>query len=317
MLDKLGNLGGNIREAYRDEHKIVWQMDDETGSGTMTQTEVLPGIGVMQNDFHMARCTSYFTPHSEMLCIDHCREGRIEWELPGGSCYYVEAGDFNITNRRKHINDFVFPLNHYHGLTIGIVLDEAAKALRELPGGFPVNLYTLREKLCKDDAPLIAPMPGVKGLDVSAMYTMPEAVRPAYYRVKILEILLYLDSMELSRESLEKRYFYKTQVQKVKAIERFLTKDLQKHHTLEALSHRFDMPLTTLKQCFKGVYGAPVYAYMKTFRMNAAAVQLRGSGESVGYIAAQMGYDNASKFSAAFKSVMGDTPQSYRGAHTI
>ena len=58
MLDKLGDLGGNIREAYRDETKAVWQMDNETGSGTMTQTEVLPGIGVMLNDFTPADSSS-------------------------------------------------------------------------------------------------------------------------------------------------------------------------------------------------------------------------------------------------------------------
>ncbi|MFV0400058.1 MAG: helix-turn-helix domain-containing protein [Oscillospiraceae bacterium] len=317
MLDKLGDLGSNIRETYQDAHKIVWQMDNESGSGTMTQTNVLPGIAVMQNDFHMAQCSSYFVPNNEMLCIDHCREGRIEWELAGGSCYYVEAGDLNITNRRKHVHDFNFPLNHYHGFTIGIVLEEADKSLRALPGGFPVDLYVLREKLCKNDAPLIATMTGMKGLDVSAMYTMPEDIRPAYYRVKVLELLLYLDHMEVSKESAEKRYFYKTQVQKAKAIEHFLTMNLQKHYTLEELSGRFDIPLTTMKQCFKGVYGTSVYAYLKVFRMNAAAVMLRSTGESVGHIAAQMGYDNASKFSAAFKSVMGDTPASYRGAHHI
>lgn len=317
MLDELGYLGGNIREVSHDENKIVWQMDDETGSGTMTLLEVLPGIGVMQNDFHMAQCSSYFSPNHEMLCIDHCREGRIEWELNDGSCYYVEAGDFNITNRRRHVHDFAFPLQHYHGFTIGLVLDQAAESLRALPGGFPVDVHALRDKLCPGDAPFIATMPGMKGLDVGAMYIMPEDKRLAYYRVKVLEILLYLDNMQVPRASAEKRYFYKTQVQKVKAIEQFLTRDLQKHHTLEEVSRAFGMPLTTMKQCFKGVYGTSIYAYMKTFRMNAAAVRLRSTGDGVGQIAAQMGYDNASKFSAAFKSVMGDTPQSYRSAHQI
>jgi AraC-like DNA-binding protein len=46
--------------------------------------------------------------------------------------------------------------------------------------------------------------------------------------------------------------------------------------------------------------------------MNAAAVMLRQTNESVISIALDLGYDNASKFASAFKDVMGKTPSEYR-----
>jgi AraC-like DNA-binding protein len=46
--------------------------------------------------------------------------------------------------------------------------------------------------------------------------------------------------------------------------------------------------------------------------MNAAAVMLRQKNESVITIAADLGYDNASKFASAFKDVIGRTPSEYR-----
>jgi AraC-like DNA-binding protein len=51
---------------------------------------------------------------------------------------------------------------------------------------------------------------------------------------------------------------------------------------------------------------------MKSWRMNAAAVKLRQTDESVIAIALDLGYDNASKFAKAFKDVMGKTPSEYR-----
>jgi AraC-like DNA-binding protein len=67
-----------------------------------------------------------------------------------------------------------------------------------------------------------------------------------------------------------------------------------------------------MKNCFRAVYGTSIYAYMKAYRMNAAAVRLRRTKDSITSVAMQMGYDNASKFSAAFKSVFGMTPAEYR-----
>jgi AraC-like DNA-binding protein len=311
------DYGDNVKEVYRDSCKTVLQMENETGVGTMTQWSLFPGMIIMQNDFHMAFCESRFQTDLEMLCIDHCREGRIEWELSERACFYVEAGDLNITARRRHAHSFTLPLSHYHGFTIAIVPDQAAEHLPNMLGGLPIDLYALRERFCADDTPFIAVAPKLKGLDLSGMYTMPEESRLPYYRIKTLEILLYLMGMEVRRDTLEGRYFYRTQVQKIKSMMKFMTENINRHYTMEELSKRFDIPMTAMKQCFRGVYGDSIYSFMRTYRMNAAAVRLRSSSDPVSEIAAQMGYDNASKFSAAFKAVLGETPSEYRRTHTI
>ena len=51
---------------------------------------------------------------------------------------------------------------------------------------------------------------------------MPEQIKLPYFRIKVLELLLYLDALELPKDA-EKPYFYKSQVEKVKAIHRLLT----------------------------------------------------------------------------------------------
>ncbi|MDR1541782.1 MAG: helix-turn-helix domain-containing protein [Clostridiales bacterium] len=46
--------------------------------------------------------------------------------------------------------------------------------------------------------------------------------------------------------------------------------------------------------------------------MNAAALMLRQSDDNVCAIGSQLGYENATKFTTAFKSVKGVTPAEYR-----
>lgn len=63
---------------------------------------------------------------------------------------------------------------------------------------------------------------------------------------------------------------------------------------------------------FKQVYGVPVYHYIKEYRLEQAAVELVRSAKPITQIAQNAGYDNASKFSEAFRKRYGTTPSQYR-----
>lgn len=110
----------------------------------------------------------------------------------------------------------------------------------------------------------------------------------------------------------ERPYFYKTQVEKVKAIMAFMTEEPERHFTMEELSEKFDISTSALKQCFKGVYGTAIYTYMRNYRMDLAASLLTQTDEPITVIAGKVGYTNTSKFSEAFKKVKGKTPLEYR-----
>ena len=67
-----------------------------------------------------------------------------------------------------------------------------------------------------------------------------------------------------------------------------------------------------LKRNFKKTYGMPVHAYLQQRRMETACRLLRSGAQSVGEIAQQVGYDSQSRFSAAFRAYMGESPRDYR-----
>ena len=92
----------------------------------------------------------------------------------------------------------------------------------------------------------------------------------------------------------------------------YLLRNLGRHVTLEELTGAFGVSGTTLKKHFHDVYGMSLYAWFKTQRMERAARDLRESQDSVLKIAGDYGYENASKFSTAFRDVMGMSPREYR-----
>ncbi len=88
---------------------------------------------------------------------------------------------------------------------------------------------------------------------------------------------------------------------------------MEENFTQEYLAERFDLPKTTMKKCFKSVFGTTIGNWILQYRMNQAAVLLKTKRKiSVAQIAGMVGYDSPSKFAMAFRRVMGMSPVEYR-----
>lgn len=254
------------------DHRAIYPFRNESGEGTITIYEVFPGVSLAYNDFHMRYYDSEFCPGRDLLCIDHCREGRLEYPVKGNAYSYVEVGDLKLDRRLNHTGYFEFPLSHYHGTMVSFDLDTACQSLPQEMRDFPVDPRSLREKYRKDiDPAVIRAVPSIEHI-FGELYAVPEKIKPHYFKVKVLELLLYLDALELPESREEKPYFYKSQVEKVKAIQVFLASHMDESHTQQALAARFDIPLTTMKRCFKSVFGASMGDWLTQYRMNQAAV---------------------------------------------
>ncbi len=304
---------GSCFPVIESEDCRIYRITDGAGDGMMTFYQVFPGVFVIYNDFHMQSCESGFRPDGDMLCIDHCREGHMEQEIEKGVYSLIRAGDLKVDHRLQHTGHVEFPLQHFHGISIVFQMEQAVKSIPVEIKDFPVDLYSIRQKYCDDRKPFV--IPGEKCIEhiFTELYTIPVKIKKHYLKVKIFELLLYLDALELSGAKEERPYFYKTQVEKIKAIHSLLTANLEEHFTLEELAKRFDIPLTTLKSCFKSTYGNSVFAYMRVYRMNYAANLLRQERNlTITQIAGKVGYDSPGKFGTAFCEVMGSTPLAYR-----
>ena len=296
-----------------NDNCAVWQFRNESGDGTMTVYDVFPGVMLSFNDFHMAHYESAYVAGRPLFAIDHCREGRMEYAAGEHAVAYTGAGDMKLDLRRQHTGVFRFPSSHYHGLTVAFDLETARVSLPEQMRDFPVTPEHIIARWQLGDYPRIVHGAGVMEHIFGEMYRVPEKIRIPYFRVKILEMLLYLDTMSIPEEDGERSYFYRTQVEKVQAIRDFLTEHLSENHTQEELSRRFDLPLTAMKACFRSAYGVSIGAWLTDHRMNRAAeLLLREREMGIAEIGSRVGYNNAGKFTEAFKKIMKLTPSEYR-----
>ncbi len=310
---RVADMGDNLEEVVETEECKVLRMRDENGDGLMTIYRVFDGVYLMYNDFHMARCTSRFASAARMFCVDHCREGRIEQSTGQGKRYYIAAGDMRIDRRVHHSGRVDFSVSHYHGLTIGFFLDEAETAVRNAMPAIAVDISALAEKFCGSDGVYILRQNSSIEHIFSELYNVPARIRMDYFRIKVMELLVFLGALELSDYRDERPYFYSGQIEKIKAAHRLMTENLAVNYTAEALAREVDISVGMLKNGFKGVYGMPLYSYIRSHKMNVAASMLvTDRRKRIIEIAAGVGYDNPSKFAAAFKGVFGTTPARYR-----
>ena len=104
------------------------------------------------------------------------------------------------------------------------------------------------------------------------------------------------------------------QLETIRRVHEALTADLSSRITIDELSRRFLMNPSTMKEVFKTVYGQSIAAHIREHRMERAAELLCETDASMAEIAAAIGYESASKFSAEFRKAYGALPTEYRRA---
>ena len=102
------------------------------------------------------------------------------------------------------------------------------------------------------------------------------------------------------------------QVKIIREIHDDLAQHMDRRVTIEELSRKYLMNTTTLKRCFKQVYGETIAAHMKKHRMEQAASLLLKTQNDIAAIAQAVGYESQSRFTAAFKETYGELPTEYR-----
>lgn len=145
----------------------------------------------------------------------------------------------------------------------------------------------------------------------SSLYGQPDHLQSAYQKIKVLELLLYLQKIK-PVQGCHLAEYPPEQMETVWDIHDWLIQHMDHRITIEELSKRYMINPTTLKMVFKAIYGTSIAAHIKEHRMEQAAKILRESNRSIAEIAQAVGYDSQSKFTAAFKASFQVLPREYR-----
>lgn len=282
-----------------------------------TEYSVFSGISIIYNNSHAQSGTRKRTEETDgedIFEIFHCREGRMECNIGEDFCY-ISPGDLLITKVKSLSDTVYFPLRHYHGISIRIDVKKAPKCLSCFLEDVAVQPKAIEEKFCSKNHYFIARSHSSVEHIFTELYEVPEMIRHAYSKIKILELMLFLSAYDMEQEEISHAPIAVSQAELAKRVAGYLTENMEAKITLEQAATRFHVSATAIKNAMKSVYGVSFYAYIKAQKMESAAYMLEYTDKPVIEIANEHGYDNSSKFAAAFRSIKGMAPGEYRSQH--
>jgi len=299
-------------EGHNGENEI-YRLTNNGGTGKVSCYDVCEGIQLTYNHLEIESCFQKTSPTPDLMLINHCLEGCYEYELQDGTVSFMGEGDLCIGDLggQAFVNSHL-PTNKYIGISILLDLHTAQVSLDTLFPQANIDLFVLRDYLCAEGKPLLIRARSEVDHIFNELYDVDNRIRRPYYIIKVIELFLFLGLVE--REKLENLpSFSGAVVSSTKSVYAYLIENPIKRITIGELSSRFNIADSSLKRCFKALTGQSIGTFMKEQRIQAAAhILLNQNDMSIAEAAELAGYENASKFSAAFKSVFRQTPLAYR-----
>jgi len=142
-----------------------------------------------------------------------------------------------------------------------------------------------------------------------------QTAKPNVFELKKLSYAylgLFFDSLE-QEENLNSNELSHGDRVKIQMVENYLTQNLYaKFPGIDALSKKFKVSATRLKENFKLLYGLPIYSYFQDIKMKLALEYIENTELKIKDVALKFEYENVSKFSKAFQKCHGKLPSEYR-----
>ena len=284
----------------------------EHGHGEMMVYLMMEGIEVAFSDLHTCRFPEIPEANQvKNLEINYCHKGSFECVTTQNHIACLKEGDICISSWRQSQSSRGFPTGFYQGVSIMIDVEQAGQSLKELLDGTKLDLNALETRLSHYECFVVSNSRQLLRQLFEGMYEIEETIRPLYLKLAVSQILLLLSLQSLDDMHLIP-YVTSYQAEQCKIIRDQLMKNLEEDVTIQELSKRYHLSQTTLKSCFKAIYGTSIYAWRKEYRLKHASELLKQSDLRINEIAAIVGYDNPSKFSQAFKKQYQQSPLAYR-----
>lgn len=283
------------------------------GTGILYDYSIFPGIDLIFMDFN---CSDIFDEPNEMrnvLEIRHYQEGRVEFEFEGDKVFHLQQDEFCVNGMLNMPARYSFPFDYCSGLSLVLDKNSMTEVTRSQLALFQIDISVLEEDLDTAHQWYICKTPPSMCHVFEELYAAKEHETSQYFRIKVLELLYHATKLR-KEDRVATTYYAREHIEIVKRVRKAMLKDLSRSTPLEQFLRGEAISTVTFQTIFKQIYGRSPYAYLKHYRMNSAAVQLRESNESINQIALSLGYSNASKFARAFRDVFGVLPKDYRTA---
>ena len=245
-----------------------------------------------------------------ILLLNFCLDGRCEVKLEGEQFAFLTQGLLALGTQQVR-EPYRYSSGHYEGVELFLDLDTLERQPYCLFQEVGIDLPALIQHFRAGEKLYLAQTPVAVQRILTQLWELRDTEDVG--QIKLLAAWLLL---ELERQPYVPRpcirYFTMSQVAIAREVQAILLSDLSRNHTARELAERFQIGETSLKNYFRGVFGENLSAYLREARMVLASQLLRDTDLRVAEIAAQVGYENQSKFAAVFANRFGCPPLEYR-----
>lgn len=278
--------------------------------GKLETYSLFPGVILAFIDINLENYDDVFIESelpSRLLEINHCASGRYAYTVGDDKIIYFGKGDLciSIHELTKTLPDF--PLGFYNGIEIFIDVDVANDYIKNYLPDF--DLIDFYEELEKSHAYILLRSNEKIDHVIGEIYDVDERIKRDYFKLKCIELLLFFSITDLIPN--EGISLSKKQVDIVENVKKDLILDLGSKITIDDLASKYGISKTSLKNCFKEVYGKPIFKWRKEYKLDYACKLIKEEKYSISEISKMVGYSSPSKFSQAFKEYVGCTPSQY------
>lgn len=288
--------------------------------------QLFPGVmlGINYVNTHRIVGDTAGAANTDTLRINYCFEGRCEVKLMDGRYVYVDNNALCIEDHSPQYN-YHYPLGFYKGIQIFIDKNMIKTQRLETFDLFGIHPQILVDKFGNKDFTFIqiaSEQFAKKSAELLSIWENTDISlesKVQQIRFALCQLFFYL----INNQAINTEKPYNTsilsysQYQIAIDCEQQITKDLSRKLTIESMATGYKVSPSSLKKFFTGVYGCSISEYTQTMRVKRAAELLETTDDSVMQIAASVGYENQSKFSAVFKKHTGFTPLEYKRIHNL
>ena len=235
---------------------------------------VFPGIWLAFQDVEDNSFSPWGKVPSGLLEITHCREGRLEYQ-DSHRAFVLGEGDLSIRQTRKEEAALLCPVKRYRGLSVLIHPEQAPPCTSCFLRDVNVSLAELYEKFCGEGRPFI--MRATPQLEhiFAQLYQVPQSIQRGYFKVKVLELLLFLSCLEPTMSQGEQRACTPFQVRLAREVIAYVDAHRDQRVTAAQLGRELGVSTEQLRASVQQVYGKPLYQCIRAYKMRVAARLLR------------------------------------------
>ena len=207
---------------------------------------VFPGIWLAFQEVEAYSFSPWGKVPSGLLEITHCREGRLEYQ-DSHRAFVLGEGDLSIRQTRKGEAALLCPVKRYRGLSVLIHPEQAPPCTSCFLRDVNVSL-----------AEIMRATPQLEHI-FAQLYQVPQSIQRGYFKVKVLELLLFLSCLEPAMSQGEQRACTPFQVRLARDVIAYVDAHRDQRVTAAQLGRELGVSTEQLRASVQQVYGKPLY----------------------------------------------------------